>query len=316
MHWARRAAAAALIVACALWYFADQRKNPPGFYLDESSIAYNAWTIAHHGVDEYGVRFPLYFKAFGEYKNPVYIYLLAGVFELTHPTNLAARRFSAFLGFAAALSLGALAWSLTRRRSVAAITFLTAIATPNLFEVSRLVFEVALFPLALVAMLAAVLAAHRRERWNGWIVLALAGSLALITYTYSTGRLLGVLYAAGLLILYTRERRPSLIAVYAIYAAVALLPIAVYNARHEGALTVRARQISFVPMWREHPADVLANLERNYAANLLPLGQSLSGDPNARHHVQGSGGNVLLMTFALAAMGTALVIRSRDRFWL
>jgi 4-amino-4-deoxy-L-arabinose transferase-like glycosyltransferase len=316
MHWARRAAAAALVVACALWYFADQRKNPPGFYLDESSIAYNAWTIAQHGVDEYGVRFPLYFTAFGEYKNPVYIYLLAGVFKITHPTNLAARRFSALLGFSAALSLGALAWSLTRRRSVAAITFLTAIATPNLFEVSRLVFEVALFPLALVAMLAAVLTAHRREQWNAWIVIALGSSLALITYTYSTGRLLGVLYAAGLLLLYTHERRSQLITVYALYAVIALLPIAAYNETHGGALTIRARQISFVPMWREHPAEVLAVLEQNYAANLLPLGQSLTGDPNARHHVQGSGGNVLLMTFVLAGIGAGIAIKRRDRFWL
>jgi 4-amino-4-deoxy-L-arabinose transferase-like glycosyltransferase len=315
MHWARRAAAVAFVAACALWYFADQRKNPPAFYLDESSIAYNAWTIAHHGVDEYGVRFPLYFKAFGEYKNPVYIYLLAGVFEITHPTNLAARRFSALLGFAAALALGGLAWSLTRRRFVAIVTFLTALATPNLFEISRLVFEVALFPLALVAMLAAVLAAHRRARWNAWIVAALAGSLALITYTYSTGRLLGLLYAAGLLILYTRQRRSQLIAVYALYAAIALIPIAVYNQRHGGALTIRARQISFIPEWRQHPADVIGTLERNLAANLLPLGQSLRGDPNARHHVQGSGGNVLLMTFALAAIGAVIAIRRRDRFW-
>lgn len=316
MHWARRGAALALVVACALWYFADQRKNPPAFYLDESSIAYNSWTIAKHGVDEYGTPFPLYFKAFGEYKNPVYIYLLAGVFEVAHPTNLVARRFSAVLGLLAALAMGGLAWSLTRRRGVAVILFLTALATPNLFEISRLVFEVALFPLVLVAMLGAVLAAHRRERWNAWIILALAGSLALITYTYSTGRLLGVLYAGGLLIFYTRERRSQIVAVWIAYALIALLPIAIYNQRHGGALTIRAKQISFVPNWKQQPAEVLGSLERNLAANLLPLGQSLKGDPNARHHVQGAGGNVLLMTFVLAAIGATLAIRRRDRFWL
>lgn len=316
--WLRRAAAIVLLLASGLFYFADQRKNPPAFYSDESSIAYNAWSIATKGVDEYGIHHPLFFKAFGEYKNPVYIYLLAGVFKVAKPTNLAARRFSALLGFAAALALAGLAWSLTHRGFVAIATFLTAIATPNLFEISRLVFEVALYPLVIALMLAAVLAAHRRARWSAWVIMELAVTLALITYTYSTGRLLGLLYAAGLLILYTRERRWQLAAVYALYAAVALVPIAVYNAQHHGALTIRARQISFVSDWRDHPADVIAQFERNYATNVLPLGQALRGDANARHHVQQSGGNVLLMTFVLAAIGAWIALRrsSGDRFWL
>ncbi|MBV8301108.1 MAG: hypothetical protein JOY68_04205, partial [Candidatus Dormibacteraeota bacterium] len=47
---------------------------PPGMYIDEASIGYNAWAIAHYGVDEHGFTMPLYFQAFGEYKNPVYVY--------------------------------------------------------------------------------------------------------------------------------------------------------------------------------------------------------------------------------------------------
>ena len=46
---------------------------PEGFYVDESSIAYNAHLIAQSGHDEHGVAWPLYFKAFGEYKNLLYI---------------------------------------------------------------------------------------------------------------------------------------------------------------------------------------------------------------------------------------------------
>src|SRR5439155_6585367 len=41
---------------------------------DEASIAYNAWSIANFGTDEHGVAWPLFFKAFGEYKNPIYVY--------------------------------------------------------------------------------------------------------------------------------------------------------------------------------------------------------------------------------------------------
>src|SRR5215212_11753890 len=94
-----RIVVALLLLFGIIVYFAGQRKNPPGFFADEASVAYNAYEIARLGVDEHGVRFPLYFKAFGEYKNPAYIYLLAGVFKVVPPSNLAARRLSALAGF-------------------------------------------------------------------------------------------------------------------------------------------------------------------------------------------------------------------------
>lgn len=48
--------------------------NPPGFFADEASIGCNAYTILHFGTDEYGTPFPFFFKAFGEYKNPIETY--------------------------------------------------------------------------------------------------------------------------------------------------------------------------------------------------------------------------------------------------
>src|SRR5215471_19966073 len=74
------------VVALALFLYLDQLTcNPPGFYADESSIAYNAYLISTSGADEHGSRWPVYFAAFGEYKNPVYIYLLALLFKITGP---------------------------------------------------------------------------------------------------------------------------------------------------------------------------------------------------------------------------------------
>lgn len=47
---------------------------PAGFFADEASVGYNAYTILKKGTDEFGVSHPVYFRAFGEYKNPVEIY--------------------------------------------------------------------------------------------------------------------------------------------------------------------------------------------------------------------------------------------------
>jgi 4-amino-4-deoxy-L-arabinose transferase-like glycosyltransferase len=49
--------------------------NPPSLNWDEVSHGYNAFSILKTGRDEWGEKFPLIFRAFGDYKLPVYIYL-------------------------------------------------------------------------------------------------------------------------------------------------------------------------------------------------------------------------------------------------
>jgi len=65
--------------------------DPPGLYIDEISIAYNANEILTKGIDQYGVKDPLWFKAFGEYKMPVYIYLTAGSIAVFGRNDFAVR---------------------------------------------------------------------------------------------------------------------------------------------------------------------------------------------------------------------------------
>ena len=48
---------------------------PPSLNWDEVSHGYNAFSIIKTGADEWGVRFPLIFRAFGDFKLPAYIYL-------------------------------------------------------------------------------------------------------------------------------------------------------------------------------------------------------------------------------------------------
>ncbi|MCL5073646.1 MAG: glycosyltransferase family 39 protein [Actinobacteria bacterium] len=50
---------------------------PPPLNWDEAANGYNAFTIANFGRDEYGARFPLTFKSFGDDKRPLHIYLTA-----------------------------------------------------------------------------------------------------------------------------------------------------------------------------------------------------------------------------------------------
>jgi len=87
-----------LIGAFLRFYHID--KSPPGLYIDEASIGYNAYTILTSGKDEYGETFPLFFRSFGDYKPPVYIYMTAGSMALFGKNEFAVRFPSALLGSA------------------------------------------------------------------------------------------------------------------------------------------------------------------------------------------------------------------------
>jgi len=157
--------------------------NPPGFFIDESSVAYNALTISQSGRDEYGASWPLYFRAFGDYKNPVYVYLLAIIFRLTGPSMVVARMLSAASGVVGAIAIGLIGFRLTRQRWIAGALTLMALATPWLFVLSRTAVEVAMYPLAVALFLLAVARVTTRTRWTWIDAAAIALTLSLLTYT-------------------------------------------------------------------------------------------------------------------------------------
>jgi len=314
-HLSRRAWLLLAGGALGFWlYAANATGNPPGFYLDESSIAYNAYSVAHSGADEHGESWPLYFRAFGEYKNPIYIYLLALIFKITGPSILAARLLSEAAGYLAALVLGLLVARISRRYTIGLVGALTALLTPWLFEVSRLVFEVALYPLVLACYLYALYRAQERERWSWIDALLLAAGLGLLTYTYSIGRVLAPLLALGLAMFFTRRRVKGILLTWALYA-VALVPLLVFNANHPGALSSRFYLISYIKPqtpWTE----VAWKFAERYLANLNPVRLLVTGELNIRHHIPVMG-SLLLATFILAVIGIDRIAHQhiREAWW-
>ncbi|HEV2764499.1 MAG TPA: glycosyltransferase family 39 protein [Pyrinomonadaceae bacterium] len=314
---ARRGRAALLLLAAAALAFVYLRgvpENPPGFFVDEASIAYNAQALARTGADEHGKRWPLYFRAFGEYKSPVYVYLLACVFKLAGPSITAARLLSALAGFAAAALLGLVAWRATRHRAAGFIVAVSASLTPWLFEISRLVFEVALMPLALAVFLLVLRESSEKEDWTWGRAAALGASLGLVSYTYSGGRLLAPLYAAGLLLFVTRSRMRGVLRAWAAYAAT-LLPLLLFAARHPGALGERFKYVTFVTPQSTY-AEIVLQFFKNYAGSFSPWAWLVEGDPEPRHHVAGMG-SLLAATFVLAFAGLVVVLlrHRRDGWW-
>ena len=93
-----RAVMIIIVIAAGFFRFYHLSTNPNGLFCDEASVGYNAYSILESGKDEHGNLFPLYFKAFGDYKSPVYIYLTTIPVLIFGLTEFATRFWSAFLG--------------------------------------------------------------------------------------------------------------------------------------------------------------------------------------------------------------------------
>src|SRR5437868_10111296 len=148
----------AIVLGFALlyvFYVSDLAHNPPGFYVDESAIAYNAYCIARTGANEFGTHFPLFFPVYTggwtQYANPTQIYLLAILFTVIKPSILVERIYSASWVFLACLLLGWLAKRISGKEIIGLLVAVIEIFTPWLFDVSRLVMERFFYPIAVVS---------------------------------------------------------------------------------------------------------------------------------------------------------------------
>jgi len=304
----------ALSVASLILYLVRVPAHPPGFYIDESSIAYDAYTISQTGADEYGHKWPLFFRAFGEYKNPTIIYLLSLVFRLTGPGMDAARTLVSCLGWLTGLLLAWLAWQISRRKLVAVLIAISAWLTPWLFESTRLVLEVAIYPSLVAILLLLTSGSSPNERWTWKRVGGLALTLALLTYSYSIGRLLGPLLALGLALFITRDRWIRIVTVWATYA-VLLVPFALFHQSHPGALTGRFKDLTYLRSETSIGASVAAFI-RQYAVDVNPWRWLVTGEHNVRDHLAGTG-SLLAVTVGLGLAGLVVIGRqhSRDAWW-
>jgi hypothetical protein len=137
--------------------------------------------------------------------------------------------------------------------------------------------------------------------------------LAAIAYAYQAGKLLAVLYAIGIAAFYGR-RHPKRVALALGLFGLALVPLLPYNARHPGALSARFSPLTYIhhgmSWW-----TIAWDFVKHYLLNMNLWEWVTRGDPNARHHVPGTG-SLLFVTTAIALVGVVVVAqRHRSSPW-
>lgn len=158
---------------------------------DEVSWGYNAYSILQTGKDEYGETLPLSFKAFGDYKQPLYVYASVVPIALFDLTPFATRFPSAFFGSLSVLLVYLFTFELFRKEKYARTVSLLAMfffaLSPWSLQFSRVAYEanVGLF----FVILGSWLFIRGLNLKQKWYLFAGAAGLALSAYTYHSDKL-------------------------------------------------------------------------------------------------------------------------------
>lgn len=160
--------------------------HPTGFTPDEASFGYDAYSILATGADQWGNRFPLNLKSFGDYKLPVYTYLAMPSVAVFGLNVFATRLPNAIIGSLAILITFLLTKKLFKKDSIALLSALLLALSPWHIALSRGAFEANLTTFFLTAGIYFLLQAEKSRKY--FVVSALL--LGVNLFTYHTARLM------------------------------------------------------------------------------------------------------------------------------
>src|SRR3989344_958028 len=176
---------------------------PPGFFADEASIGYNAYSLFNTGKDEYGVSFPVFFKSFGDYRSPLAIYSAIPFVSLLGLNELSSRLPSVLYGLITIIVMYFIGKELNFSRSSVfglLVAFVTA-TMPWLIHYNRTGFEftiyVTFFTITVLLLLKSI---HSKT-----IIIPTFIFASLTLYTYQPAKLLVPLLLLGFLFIHRKD---------------------------------------------------------------------------------------------------------------
>lgn len=176
---------------------------PSGILVDEASFGYNAYSILKTGKDEFGMRLPLVFEAFGDQKLPLYTYLLVPFIKIFSLSALSVRLPSVLAGALLPIVIFFLLRVYGLNRRISMLGGLITAITPWMILLSRFGYEsnmgLLFFTLGLLCMLTSI---RKKSITNA----TLAGIFfGLTLYSYVSYRFITPLIIGGFALLTWRS---------------------------------------------------------------------------------------------------------------
>ncbi|MBI3282577.1 glycosyltransferase family 39 protein [Candidatus Curtissbacteria bacterium] len=230
----------AIVILALVLRFYKLNTNPPGLYWDEAVFGYDAYSILKTAHDHHGQFLPLFFESFGDWKLPVYHYLLIPSIAIFGLTEFAVRFPSALLGTATVIAIFLIVKKLTQNINLALFSAFFLAISPWHIQFSRGGFEstAGLFAAAFGTYLA-ILAIEKKNI----LYFSSSGILFVLSmYSYHAYRIFVPLFLIALLAIYRKELKSQLAKILPAIAIALLflVPLAAFSLSAEG----RARAIS------------------------------------------------------------------------
>ncbi|OGV57509.1 MAG: hypothetical protein A2X45_18295 [Lentisphaerae bacterium GWF2_50_93] len=281
--------ASCLLLLSAFLHFWKIGEVPNGFYADESSIGYNAWCIAETGADEYEIKYPVFFKCFGNYHDPVMVYFLAPLMKIFGPEKWVVRFPSALFHLLASIAFFFLAAKYASNRWICLAGAFVFSTLPWIFPVSRVMMS------GYTAMLLGIIAGWYflmqafGKRSVGFAV-ASGISWAFAMYAHNIGRPM----TAAILVCFVLAMNVLLIRRWKVFLAFlaafagALVPMIASVINNYESMTSR---FSTLKVWAGSSGipETASRMVDRYLEYFSPAFLFINGDSNLRHNSGASG---------------------------
>ena len=284
-------------------------EDPPALNWDETSIAYNAYSILKTGKDEWNQPFPIHFKSYGEYKLPAQVYLSIPGIYFFGLNELGVRITPVIYGTLTVLFIFFLGKALFNSRLAGLISALLLGVSPWHIQLTRASFESSLATMWIVLGIWFLVKGFKAEKW--FIISMIP--FALSVFTYNSTRIFTPLFLFSVLIIYRKRLIESKKIVLAslILFTILLIPLAPYILSGERSARYKLVSITddpgLIPRINENRGNshlptplpkiihnkityVAFYFVRNYLEHFSPQYLFISGAPHKQHHVQNMGG--------------------------
>lgn len=281
---------------------------PPSLNWDEVSIGYNAYFILKTGKDEWGVKFPLNFKSYGEYKLPAQIYASIPGIAVFGLNEFGVRVTPIIYGVLTVLLLYLLTEEAFGKKSVSLISSFLLAVSPWHIQLTRASFESSFALFWVVMAVWFFLKGLKKPKWLIFSMLPFAVSV----YTYNSTRVFTPLFLFALAIIFRKylwEKRKWFLAAGVLFT-VLLLPLVPMVVSGEASARYKLVSITdekgLVPRINERRGaselpGILPRLihnkatylsfyfAKNYLAHFTPNFLFIDGAGHRQHHAQGVG---------------------------
>lgn len=245
---------------------------PSSFSVDEASYAYDAYSILETMRDRYGKFLPLFVRAFDDYRESLYIFILVPFIKIFGLNEFAVRLAAALIGTFTVLVVYYLAKEIFNKNVALCAAFFLAISPWHIFF-SRICFRAILFPLLFCLGLLFFIKSLRKPKYLP--VSALTFGLTL--YTYPSARVFVPLFLLGLVVIFWNHlwtnRRQTLVACLIFLPIFTLL--FTFWITPEGMARGNETGIETDPF----------RLIVNYLSYFEPVFLFIKGDPNPRRSI-------------------------------